>query len=189
MPIFRESGGVFVPFKQLSINDGGTVKRVKAAWINDGGVFKKLFPTEPVDIADSPIFNAANSVKRWFSSTISSQKYWMLEINIPVIDGAALGQVTSSNVIVTNAADPQPIQYRISNIVAVTERPDGDAPNSVSPPQNSSTPIGVRWFGDARWITIPYNAVLVGTVLSIRIEISAGGTLYFYDTSATLIAI
>ena len=62
MPIFRESGGVFVPVKQLSINDGGTVKRVKAAWINDGGVFIKLLPTEPDDIADSPIFDADNLV-------------------------------------------------------------------------------------------------------------------------------
>lgn len=56
MPIFRESGGSFSLVKRLDINDAGAIKRVAAAWINDGGVFKKLFPTEPVDIADSSIF-------------------------------------------------------------------------------------------------------------------------------------
>ncbi|MBN3188632.1 hypothetical protein H4F64_00195 [Pectobacterium brasiliense] len=66
-------------------------------------MFKKLFPTEPVDIADSPIFDADNSIKRWTSMTVSSQKFWMMEISIPVIDAAAFGQFTSSNIIVMRA--------------------------------------------------------------------------------------
>lgn len=189
MPIFRESGGVFVPVKQLSINDGGTVKRVRAAWINDGGVFKKLFPTEPVDIADSSIFDADNSIKRWTLMTVSSQKFWMMEISIPVIDAAAFGQFTSSNIIVTRDGNAQPVQLRADNITWVTERPDGTVQNALSPPINSSTPIRVAWGNSARWITIPYSAGIVGSVISIRIEIFASGVPYFYDTAATLIAI
>ncbi|MEF9675017.1 hypothetical protein QX227_02795 [Pectobacterium aroidearum] len=189
MPIYRESGGVFVPVKQLSINDGGTVKRVKAAWINDGGVFKKLFPTEPVDIADSPIFDADNSVKRWTGMTVSTQKYWMMEISIPVIDAAAFGQFTSSNIIVTRDGNAQQVQLRADNITWITERPDGTVQNALSPPLNSSTPIRIAWRNDARWITIPYDAGIVGSVTNIRIEIIASGTLYFYDIEATLIAI
>ncbi|MEI7411047.1 hypothetical protein [Pectobacterium aroidearum] len=189
MPIFRESGGVFVPVKQLSINDGGTVKRVRAAWINDGGVFKKLFPTEPVDIADSPIFDADNSVKRWTGMTVSTQKYWMMEISIPVIDAAAFGQFTSSNIIVTRDGNAQPVQLRADNITWITERQDGTVQNALSPPANASTPVRIAWRNDARWITIPYDAGIVGSVTNIRIEIVASGTLYFYDTAVTLIAI
>lgn len=189
MPIFRESGGSFAPVKRLDINDVGVIKRVVAAWINDGGVFKKLFPTEPVDIADSPIFDADNSVKRWSGMTVSAQKYWMMEISIPVIDAAAFGQFTSSNIIVTRSGNAQPVQLRADNITWVTELPDGTVQNALSPPLNSSTPIRIAWGNSARWITIPYDAELVGTALDIRIEVTARGTTYFYDTSATLIAI
>ncbi|UUE37980.1 hypothetical protein L0Y26_08745 [Pectobacterium aroidearum] len=189
MPIFRESGGSFSLVKRLDINDAGTIKRVAAAWINDGGVFKKLFPTEPVDIADSPIFDADNSVKRWTGMTVSTQKYWMMEISIPVIDAAAFGQFTSSNIIVTRDGNAQPVQLRADNITWITERPDGTVQNALSPPLNSSTPIRIAWRNDARWITIPYDAGIVGSVTNIRIEIVASGTLYFYDIAATLIAI
>ncbi|MEI7174852.1 hypothetical protein [Pectobacterium carotovorum] len=189
MPIFRESGGAFSPVKRLDINDAEVIKRVAAAWIVDDGVFKKLFPTEPVDIAESPIFDADNSVKRWTSMTVSAQKYWMMEVSIPVVDAAAFGQFTSSNIIVTRSGNAQPVQLRADNIAWVTERPDGTVQNALSPPANASTPIRIAWRNDARWITIPYSAGIVGSVISIRIEIFASGVLYFYDTSATLIAI
>jgi hypothetical protein len=86
----RPSGGLFSPVKRLDINDAGTIKRAVAAWINDGGVFKKLFPAGPVDIADSDIFDADNSVKRWTGMTVSAQKYWMIEISIPVVASGTL---------------------------------------------------------------------------------------------------
>ncbi|RKO74336.1 hypothetical protein C5E04_18615 [Pectobacterium parmentieri] len=193
MPIFRENAGVFAPVKQLNINDGGTVKRVAAAWVNDGGVFKKLFPTEPVNMEDSPIFDIDGSIHRFdgfdYNPATGRHSAWSLNIRIPILDNSGLGAVTSSLIVVTNGGNSQPIQYRADNINSVVVRPNGDAPNSISLPANGSTPLSIMWYSSARWITIPYDAELVGTALDIRIEVTARGTTYFYDTSATLIAV
>ncbi|KGA39009.1 hypothetical protein KU75_25265 [Pectobacterium odoriferum] len=193
MPIFRESGGSFAPVKRLDINDAGVIKRMAAAWIVDEGVFKKLFPTEPVRMDDSPIFDIDGSIRRFdgfdYNPTTGRHRAWSLNIRIPILDNSGLGAITSSLIVVTNGGNPQPIQYRVDNINSIVARPNGDAPDSISLPANGATPLSIMWYSSARWITIPYDDALVGTALDIRIEVTARGTTYFYDTSATLIAI
>ncbi|MBQ4776218.1 hypothetical protein [Pectobacterium versatile] len=193
MPIFRESGGSFAPVKQLNINDGGTVKRVAAAWVNDGGVFKKLFPTEPVNMEDSPIFDIGGAIHRFegvdYNPATGRNGAWGLNIRIPILGTSGLGAVTSSLIIITQDGNPQQIRYHLGGYASIAVRPNGDAPDSISPPHNGTTPLSIMWHSEARWITIPYNAALIGTVLDIRIEVTARGVTYFYDTSATLIDI
>ncbi|AYH09435.1 hypothetical protein C5E24_06885 [Pectobacterium parmentieri] len=186
MPIFRESGGSFSPVKRLDINDAGPIKRVAAAWINDGGVFKKLFPTEPVDMADSPFFDTNNSFILWDRQNINQEDYWSLRINIPVIDAESFGNFTSSRIIVTRGGIAQPIQLRIFLTVPI-EHQNGIVENALSPPMNASTPLTVMWRSSSRWVFIPYDPGIAGSTTNIRIEVAASGTLYFYDTAATLI--
>ncbi|QHQ16234.1 hypothetical protein GMW39_10375 [Pectobacterium parmentieri] len=193
MPVFRESGGSFAPVKQLNINDGGTVKRVTAAWINDGGVFKKLFPTEPVNMEDSPIFDIEGAIHRFegfdYNPATGRNGAWSLNIRIPILGTSGLGAVTSSLIILTQDGNPQQIQYHVGSVSSIVVRPNGDAPDSISLPHNGTTPLSIMWYSELRLITIPYNAALIGTVLDIRIEVTARGVTYFYDTSATLIDI
>ncbi|WP_233979541.1 hypothetical protein [Pectobacterium versatile] len=193
MPIFRESEGSFAPVKQLNINDGGTVKRVTAAWINDGGVFKKLFPTEPVNMEDSPIFDIEGAIHRFegvdYNPATGRNGAWSLNIRIPILGTSGLGAVTSSLIILTQDGNPQQIQYHVGSVSSIVVRPNGDAPDSISLPHNGTTPLSIMWYSELRLITIPYNAALIGTVLDIRIEVTARGVTYFYDTSATLIDI
>ncbi|MCA6941308.1 hypothetical protein LF927_08940 [Pectobacterium polaris] len=193
MPIFRESGGAFTPVKRIDINDAGVIKRVAAGWIADGGVFKKLFPTEPVNMEDSPIFDIEGAINRFegfdYNPATGRHGAWSLNIRIQILDTSGLGAVTSSLIILTKDGKPQQIQYRLGSVSSIVVRPNGDAPDSISLPHNGTTPLSIMWYSEARWITIPYNAALIGTVLDIRIEVTARGVTYFYDTSATLIAI
>ncbi|WP_342321221.1 hypothetical protein AAEY27_13980 [Kosakonia sp. BYX6] len=75
MPVFRESGGIFVPVNSVNVNDGGQFRSVTSAWINDGKVFKRVFPkAEPVNAEDSPLYDVSGAEGsmnplRWGSGT------------------------------------------------------------------------------------------------------------------------
>ncbi|MEI7341191.1 hypothetical protein WCT87_06860 [Pectobacterium brasiliense] len=190
MPIFRESGGVFVPVKQLSINDGGTVTRVRAAWINDGGVFKKLFPTEPVDMADSDIFDVEKSTIDWGPGASGNEKYWSFNCVIPAAPGISLPQTSSSRVTIKIGEHAQTIRFLVGGWGGRETRSDGIAENAVSVHPSDSTRVSLGWHGTYMAIHIIYDPSMVGSVTTIKIELTdASGGSYFYDTSATLFAI
>ncbi|KGA39006.1 hypothetical protein KU75_25285 [Pectobacterium odoriferum] len=190
MPIFRESGGSFAPVKRIDINDAGVIKRVAAAWIVDEGVFKKLFPTEPVDMADSDIFDIEKTAIDWGAGGSVNEKYWSFNFAILAAAGISLKRTVSSRVTVKIGGAAQVVRYLVGGWGGAETRADGIADNAVSVHPGDPTSLRLGWQQEFRAIHILYDQALVGSVTDIRIELTdASGGSYFYDTSATLIAI